>query len=165
MDKAEAARSWWPLPFLEVIMKNEIPAPIKEHLLKLKIALIVFGTIGLLLGIICSDQVILMLTGLIVAGGVAMLWHLTGIAERGEYDVVSGVVLSFQRLHRKNKLVLMCDDGAEQALVLSGRPTFTAGVIVTLYLSKLDSSMRDISLPEPLMPAQIVLGVEKTVSA
>ena len=147
--------------FLEVIMKNEIPAPIKEHLLKHKIALIVFGTIGLLLGIICSDQVILMLTGLIVAGGVAMLWHLTGIAERGEYDVVCGVVLSFQRLHRKNKLVLMCDDGTEQALVVSGRPTFTTGITVTLYLSKLDRSMRDITLPEQLKPEQIIFGMEK----
>lgn len=142
-------------------MKNEIPAPIKEHFLKLKIALIVFGTIGLLIGIVSRDTVILLLTGLIVVGGAAKLRHLTGIAEHGEYDVVTGVVLSDQQLHHKHKLTLACDDGAEKALVLSGRPTFTAGITVTLYLSKLDRSMRDITLPEQLNPEQIIFGMGK----
>lgn len=142
-------------------MKNEIPAPIKNHLLKLKIALIVFGAIGLILGIACTDQVVLMLTGLIAVSGAAKLWHLNGIAVRGEFDVASGVVLSDQCLHHKHKLTLACDDGAEKALVLSGRPTFTTGIKVTLYLSKLDRSMRDIILPEQLKPEQILFGMEK----
>lgn len=147
--------------FLEVIMKDEIPVPIKEHLLKLRIVLIVFGAIGLILGIVCSDQVILLLTGLIVTGGVAKLRHLNGIAERGEFDVVFGAVLCDQRLLHKHKLVLICEDGSEQELILSGRPAFTAGATITLYLSKLDISLRDFALPKQLRPAQNILGVEK----
>lgn len=142
-------------------MKTEIPAPIKNHLLKLKIALVGFAAIGSLLGLVSRDKIILLLTGLIVAGGAAKLWHLAGVAKRGEYEVISGVVLANQQLHHKHKLILACDDGPEQVLILSGRPTFSTGVTVTLYLNRLDSGMGDVKLPEQLMPAQVVLGVEK----
>ena len=46
-------------------------------------------------------------------------------------------------------------------LPFTGRPTFSTGVTVTLYLNRLDSGMGDVKLPEQLMPAQFVLGVEK----
>ena len=101
-------------------MKNELPVPIKNHLLKLKIALVGFATIGSLLGLVSRDKIILLLTGLIVAGGAAKLWHLAGVAKRGEYEVISGVVLANQQLHHKHKLILACDDGPEQVLILSG---------------------------------------------
>lgn len=142
-------------------MKIEIPAPIKEHLLQLRIALFAFLAIGLLFGIVSKDKVILMLTGLIAVYGAAKLKHMRTLAEHGEFDVASGVVLSDQRLHRKHKLVLLSDDGAEIVLLLSGRPSYSAGSSIKLYLTKLDNGMRDLSLPEQLKPTQNVLGIKK----
>lgn len=140
-------------------MIKKIPDPIRNHLLKYAAALIVFGGVGIIIGIACSDRVIILLTILILVAGFARLNSLLCLARKGDYEEVSGTVLSDIPMHRKHKLVMKTLKGEEKSFILSGRPNFSTGSECTIYISLEDREVSSMDLPQFLTPPRTILGI------
>lgn len=139
-------------------MKTIIPNPIRNHLFMYFIALISFVFIGIVLGVACSDKVIVLLTAGILIFGTVRLTSLQGLAVRGNYEKISGVVLSDLRLHRKHKLLMRTEVGEEIMIMLSGRPSFQVGSKWTIYVSQKDPGIDSNKLPLIIVPSRMLLG-------
>ena len=141
----------------------KMPTPIVIKFAKLVIALASIAILGTVIGIALKDQTLLYLSGgVALAGSVKAIDYFRTYKE-GRFESVEGILLQERViLGRKRHSVLIQQEDTDQVqLLLEGRFRLQVGSKYRFYLKKDAIQTEQLTLPEVLQPARIVLGYEE----
>ena len=143
------------------IMK--MPTPIAIKFAKIVIALASITILGTVIGIALRDQTLLYLSGSVALAGSVKAIDYFQTYKEGRYECVEGILLQERViLGRKRHSVLIRQEDSDQVqLLLEGRFRLQVGSKYRFYLKKDAIQTVQLTLPEVLQPARIVLGYEE----
>lgn len=142
-------------------MKNTIPGPILNRIIKLIICGICITGAGVVWSVASRDKTTAMLSlavALICVMKVATLYR---TARDAAYDVFEGTVLTATvlPLRKKQEVILQQDDG-QISIMLEGRTKFDLGSNYRIYTEKQHEVLRSTNLPQAFLPGRSLLGFE-----
>ena len=141
----------------------KMPTPIAIKFAKLVIALASIAILGAVIGIALRDQTLLYLSGGVALAGSVKAIDYFRTCKEGRFECVEGILLQERViLGRKRHSVLIQQEDTDQVqLLLEGRFRLQVGSKYRFYLKKDAIQTEQLTLPEVLQPARIVLGYEE----
>lgn len=136
-------------------MMKTIPAPFQRQLVKMLLASIGIGVIGIGWGFTSKDRVTIILTFVLLLAYGLKGWTMARSIFRKQYEVMEGTIVSATviPLHCQQKVVLL--DTEQTAIRLNGRRHFVIGERYRLYVQRSEERVES-----PIVVPKTLLGYE-----
>ena len=143
-------------------MKEKIPAPIMEKVIKLIICILGMLIFGLVWGIVVKDRIMLILTSVLAAAGGIKIFSILKIGKKKQYEVIEGTVVDVKNLHPGKRQRIAFKDLEDNILWFRfpGRHRWKTYNQYRIYFQKKIGSEPLAGLPEWINEEINILGVE-----
>lgn len=142
-------------------MNCKIPAAIKRKVTVVAISIALISGFGIIWSIASRDRIGVILSVAVLLAGALKAYGLYKGAQAMNYDAYEGVVISDKRIlaRRRHEVHLQVEDDTLR-FVFEGTPSLKPGTVCRLYVQKDATQSDDLHIPEPLRPAQVLMGFE-----
>lgn len=139
----------------------KIPTPIASRFAKLVVAIAAMTSVGILIAVISSDQVLFYLSAGIAIAGAVKIADYYRVIRRKDYECLEGALISAQvnPVRRRQKITIMQQDNTQVQRTIEGRIHLKEGRSYRFFLKGKPAVSLE-NLPDSLQPAQVVLGYE-----
>lgn len=143
-------------------MLKETPGSIQNTYWKYVLLYAAITAFGLIWGLLTKDSILLLLSASIAALGAVRTMRLYKIISNRKYRMIKGTVISDMKhaLRGSHRLTLQMEDGSQISETIAGKKLFKPMEKCQIYLYCSAQPDMICTLPEPLRPAQMLLGYE-----